>query len=214
MSPKPGGGEGTTGVGGATRDFAAGPVAWGARGGVGPDSPTIRLNRMAGGAPGSALRAEAVRVGAPSPRRCRGRFGVFGRGPGSSSPLTGEPVVTADFLAFLPSLVAERTPPELRSTTTGAPRPPPMTVDTAPATREAKSGANRRNPLWARLFDDKCAPPAGDDGVIGEGGADGSVGEVSPGAGDSEPVSAGRPYAIPGVATADPTPSTTARAPI
>ena len=38
-------------MGGATKDFIAGPVASGAMGGVGTDSPTIRENRTAVGAP-------------------------------------------------------------------------------------------------------------------------------------------------------------------
>jgi hypothetical protein len=50
--------------------------------------------------------------------------------------------------------------------------------------------------------------------VVDEEGGDVSVGEVSPGVGDSEPVSAGRAYAMPGVvATAAPTPNATASAP-
>src|SRR3954464_13790224 len=105
MSAKSGGGEGTKGVGGATKDLIAGPVRLEASVGAGTDNPTVRENRTVVEAPASAFRAGIVWVGAPSPRRCRGRFGAFGGvRPGSSSPLTGDPVVRADFLALLPSL--------------------------------------------------------------------------------------------------------------
>ena len=96
-----------------------------------------------------------------------------------------------------------------------------MIFDTTSAKRDDRSAGDGSNPLPPRLFEGTPAPSTVDDcvvvngdTVVDEAAGDESVGEVSSVVEDSEPVSAGRAYAMPGVvATAAPTPSATASAP-
>jgi hypothetical protein len=140
--------------------------------------------------------------------------GLRGESPASSLTLTRVSAAMADCFVLRTSLAALWAPPELLSTTTGAPWLPPRIFETAPATRDAKSGPKSRKSLSSSPFG--CRPPllSAADGVVVEEGGDVSVGDVSPVVGDSESASAGRAYATPGVvATAAPTPNATASAP-